>query len=253
MKVLAIETSCDETSAAILDGPLDLKSNVVATQAELHAVFGGVVPEIASRRHVELILRVIAEGLERAGVTLDDVDGIAVTNRPGLVGSLLVGVSAAKALAYARRLPIAGVHHLEGHVFANFLAEGAALTPAVALIASGGHTELYFVRDLHDYRLMGTRLDDAAGEAFDKGARALGLPQPGGPAIDRLAHDGDPGRVPFPRAVPQNRFDFSFRGLKTALLRFMEADAGRSPLVDVAASYQQAIVDVLVEHALAAA
>jgi N6-L-threonylcarbamoyladenine synthase len=253
LRVLGIETSCDETAAAVIEDDWQLLSNVVATQAELNAVFGGVVPEIASRRHVELILRVIEEGLSRAGVAIDAIDGVAVTNRPGLVGSLLVGVSAAKTLAYARRLPIVGVHHLEGHVFANFLAERAALAPAVALIASGGHTELYFVHDLHDYRLMGTRLDDAAGEAFDKGARAMGLPQPGGPAIDRLARDGDPARVPFPRAVTQNRFDFSFSGLKTALLRFMEADTGRTPIADVAASYQQAIVDVLVEHAVAAA
>lgn len=253
MTVLGIETSCDETSAAVLDGPWGLRSNVVAGQAELHAVFGGVVPEIASRRHVELILRVVGEAVERAGASLDGLDGVAVTNRPGLIGSLLVGASAAKALAYARGLPLVGVHHLEGHIFANFLSEKETLAPSVALIASGGHTELYHVRAPHDYTLMGTRRDDAAGEAFDKGARALGLPQPGGPAIDRLARDGDPTRVPLPRAVTENPFDFSFSGLKTALLRFLEKEGDRVPAVDVAASYQQAIVDVLVEHAVAAA
>jgi N6-L-threonylcarbamoyladenine synthase len=253
VRVLGIETSCDETAAAVVEGGWEVRSNVVASQAELHQVFGGVVPEIASRRHLELILGVIEQALGRAGMQLRDIAGLAVTNRPGLIGSLLVGVSAAKGIAFSRRLPLVGVHHLEGHIFASFLAQGRASTPCVALIASGGHTELFYVRGVHDYRLMGTRLDDAAGEAYDKGARAMGLPQPGGPEIDRLAREGDPRRVAFPRAVTENPFDFSFSGLKTALLRFLERDGGATGPADVAASYQQAIVDVLVGHALSAA
>jgi N6-L-threonylcarbamoyladenine synthase len=253
MRVLGIETSCDETAAAVVEEGWDLRSNVIATQAALHAPFGGVVPEIASRSHVERIVGVVDEALAQAATDLEGIEGIAVTNRPGLIGSLLVGVSAAKALAYTRHLPLVGVHHLEGHVFASFLAAGRELAPAVALIASGGHTELYYVRGAHDYELMGTRRDDAAGEAFDKGARAMGLPQPGGPAIDRLAGEGDPGRIPFPRAVTENPLDFSFSGLKTALIRYLDAHRDEAPLADVAASYQQAIVDVLVEHTLRAA
>jgi N6-L-threonylcarbamoyladenine synthase len=196
---------------------------------------------------------VIQQALDDAGISLAEVDGIAVTNRPGLIGSLLVGVCAAKAIAFARDLPLAGIHHLEGHIFASFLAERRVRTPAVALIASGGHTELYHVAAPHEYRILGRRRDDAAGEAFDKGARALGLGNAGGAALDQLARAGDPARVRFPRAHMEDSLDFSFSGLKTALLRFLEENDGAIPREDIAASYQQAIVDVLVEKALRAA
>jgi N6-L-threonylcarbamoyladenine synthase len=252
MRVLGIETSCDETAAAVVENVLTLRSNAIASQIEIHARYGGVVPEIASRHHVEAMLPIIGQALDGAGLTLDDIDAVAVTNRPGLVGSLLVGVCAAKAIAYARRLRLVGVHHIEGHIFANFLAEGAVLAPAVALIASGGHTELFYVRAAHDYEILGRRRDDAAGEAFDKGARAMGLPGSGGPAIDRLARDGDAARVPFPRGLIDEGLDFSFSGLKTALLRYLETRPGDVSMADVAASFQQAIVDVLVAKALRA-
>jgi N6-L-threonylcarbamoyladenine synthase len=253
MIVLGIESSCDETAAAVFESGWKLRSNVIASQAELHAPYGGVVPEIASRRHVELITVVIQEALQRAGLSLDGVEGIAVTNRPGLIGSLLVGVTAAKGIALGRRLPLVGVHHIEGHVFSAFIGEGGPRLPAVALIASGGHTELYYVRDLHDYEILGRRRDDAAGEAFDKGARALGLGSGGGAALDRLAREGDPEAVAFPRARLDAPLDFSFSGLKTALIRYLKERGGELPTADVAASYQAAIVDVLVEHALRAA
>jgi N6-L-threonylcarbamoyladenine synthase len=231
---------------------LALRSNVIASQIEVHARYGGVVPEIASRHHVEAILPIVGRALEQAGTDLAGIDGIAVTNRPGLVGALLVGVCAAKGISHARRLPLVGVHHIEGHIFASFLAEGAVRVPAVALIASGGHTDLYYVRAPHDYLMWGVRRDDAAGEAFDKGARAMGLPSPGGPAIDRLARGGDPTRVPFPRALREESLDFSFSGLKSALLRYLENRPASVSMEDVAASFQQAIVDVLVEKALRA-
>jgi len=253
MRVLGIESSCDETSAAVLEARWSLRSNVVASQADLHAPYGGVVPEIASRRHVELVTLVIQEALDQAGVTLDDIEGVAVTNRPGLIGSLLVGVAAAKGFALARSLPLVGVHHLEGHIFSNFLAEGGPELPAVALVVSGGHTELYYVRGLHDYLILGRRRDDAAGEAFDKGARVLGFGNGGGAALDRAARDGDPKAVPFPRSRTDNPLDFSFSGVKTALVRFAKENAAQVPVADVAASYQAAIVDVLVEHAIQAA
>jgi N6-L-threonylcarbamoyladenine synthase len=250
MRVLGIETSCDETSAAVLEDGWTLRSNVVASQTELHAPFGGVVPEIASRRHVELVTLIIQEALDRAGVTLDQIEGLAVTNRPGLIGSLLVGVTAAKGLAMARDLPLVGVHHIEGHVFSSFVAAGGPTLPAVALVASGGHTELYYVRALHDYEILGRRRDDAAGEAFDKGARLLGLGSGGGAALDRLAAGGDPTAVRFPRARTEPPTDFSFSGVKTALLRYTQEHAGEVPFPDLAASYQSAIVEVLVHHAL---
>lgn len=252
MLVLALESSCDETSAAVLHGPWDVRSNVIASQAELHAPYGGVVPEIASRRHVELVTAVIQEALDQAGVQLSQIEGLAVTNRPGLIGSLLVGVSAAKSLALVRDLPLVGVHHIEGHVFSPFVAAQRADVPAVALVASGGHTELYYVRDLHDYSILGRRRDDAAGEAFDKGARVLGLGSGGGAALDRAATSGNPKAFRFPRARTANPLDFSFSGVKTALLRYTEDHPGYD-VADIAASYQAAIVDVLVEHSVRAA
>lgn len=253
MLVLGIESSCDETSAAVFESGWRLRSNVVASQAELHAPYGGVVPEIASRRHVELVTAVIAEALTLAGVGLEDLHGLAVTNRPGLIGSLLVGVAAAKSLALARGLPLVGVHHLEGHVFSNFLAEGRAEVPAVALIASGGHTELYYVRDLHQYEILGRRRDDAAGEAFDKGARVLGLGNGGGAALDRAAQGGNPKAYAFPRARTEPPLDFSFSGVKTSLLRMAREQGEALCIPDAAASYQAAIVDALVDRALLAA
>lgn len=253
MRVLGIESSCDETSAAVFEDGWRLASNVVASQAELHAPYGGVVPEIASRRHLELITLVIQEALDQAGVTLAGIEGLAVTNRPGLIGSLLVGVTAAKSVALARGLPLVGVHHIEGHIFSNWVAEGGPRLPAVALIASGGHTELYYVRDLHRYELLGRRRDDAAGEAFDKGARLLGLGNGGGAALNRAAEGGDPRAVPFTRARTEPPLDFSFSGIKTALLQHVKKVGDTLAVADAAASYQAAIVDMLVERTLLAA
>ncbi len=254
--ILALETSCDETAAALVSRAGEVRASVVASQAELHAPYGGVVPEVASRRHLELVGPVVAETLARAGATLDDVDRVAVTQGPGLVGALLVGVSAAKALAWSRRLPLVPVDHLRGHVASLSLADPPVEPPFVCLLASGGHTMLLAVRDVAgDPELLGTTLDDAAGEAFDKGARLLGLGYPGGAAIDRLAQDGDADAFSFPVArVPG--LDFSFSGLKTALLYTVrdlgetERDARKA---DLAAAYQRAIVRALVERAREAA
>jgi N6-L-threonylcarbamoyladenine synthase len=253
MNILGIETSCDETSAAIVADGRVILSNIVASQADLHARWGGVVPEIASRKHVELTLPVIQEALTTAGVTWDQIDGMAVTNRPGLVGALLVGVTAAKSLAYALHKPLIGVHHLEGHLYSNFLADPTLDFPFVCLVVSGGHTEIILLQD-HETRVsLGRTRDDAAGECFDKCARLMGLAYPGGPNVDRLAAQGDPKRVPFPRAWLGNSADFSFSGLKTAVRTFIAADAGKTPVEDIAASLQAAIVDVLVKKTLAAA
>jgi N6-L-threonylcarbamoyladenine synthase len=253
--ILGIETSCDETAAAVVTGDGHVLSNVVASQADLHARFGGVVPEVASRRHLELVTPVVDEALSEAGVALDDVDSVAVTQGPGLVGALLVGLSAAKALAWSRRLPLALVDHLHGHVAALYLEPDAVEPPFLCLLASGGHTLLLDVRDRSGFRVIGSTLDDAAGEAFDKGARLLGLGYPGGAAIDRLAREGDPDAFRLPVArVPG--FDFSFSGLKTALLytvRELPPDELHRRRTDLAASYQRAIVRALVERTLAAA
>jgi N6-L-threonylcarbamoyladenine synthase len=246
--ILGIETSCDETAAALVTADGEIASSVVASQDELHARFGGVVPEIASRRHLELIAPVLAEALTRAGATLDEVDAVAVTTWPGLIGALLVGVSAAKALAWARRLPLVPVNHLHGHVASLYLRPLDLEPPFTCLLASGGHTMLLDVSDRGGYRVLGTTLDDAAGEAFDKGARLLGLGYPGGRKIDELAKQGDPTAYEFPVArVPG--LDFSFSGLKTSLLYTVrklppqELEARRA---DLAASYQRAIVRALV-------
>ncbi len=255
MVILGIETSCDETAAAVVTREGHVLSNVVASQAELHARFGGVVPEVASRRHLELVTPVVAEALSEAGVGLDDVDAVAVTQGPGLVGALLIGLSAAKALAWARRLPLALVDHLHGHVAALYVEPEPVEPPFLCLLASGGHTLLLDVRDRSGFGVIGSTLDDAAGEAFDKGARLLGLGYPGGAAIDRLAREGDPDAFRFPVArVPA--FDFSFSGLKTALLytvRELPPDELDRRRADLAASYQRAIVRALVERTLAAA
>ncbi|MGZ8695134.1 MAG: tRNA (adenosine(37)-N6)-threonylcarbamoyltransferase complex transferase subunit TsaD [Gaiellaceae bacterium] len=253
--ILALETSCDETAAALVTQDGEIRANVVASQAELHARFGGVVPEIASRRHLELVTPVIREALGEADATLDDVEAVAVTTGPGLIGALLVGLSAAKALAWARGLPLIPVDHLHGHVASLYLQPEPVEPPFLCLLASGGHTLVLDVRDERGFTVLGTTLDDAAGEAFDKGARLLGLGYPGGAAIDRLAQQGDAEAYSFPVArVPG--LDFSFSGLKTALLyavRDLEPAELERRKADLAASYQRAIVRALVERARAAA
>ena len=253
--ILAIETSCDETAAALVTDEGDVRSSVVASQAELHARYGGVVPEVASRRHLELVTPVVREALGEAGAGLDDVDRVAVTTGPGLIGALLVGIAAAKGIAWGRGLPLVPVDHLHGHVASLFLRPDPVDPPFLCLLASGGHTLLLDVADRSGFRVLGTTLDDAAGEAFDKGARLLGLGYPGGAAIDRLAREGDADAYAFPVArVPG--LDFSFSGLKTALL-YAVRDLGPEELearrADLAASYQRAIVRALVERTLAAA
>ncbi|MBI3948149.1 MAG: tRNA (adenosine(37)-N6)-threonylcarbamoyltransferase complex transferase subunit TsaD [Armatimonadetes bacterium] len=267
MRLLGIETSCDETSVAVVEDGRRIRSNVVASQVDVHARFGGVVPEIASRHHVESIGAILAAALEDAGTDLAAMDAVATTAGPGLQGALLVGLTAAKSIAFACDLPLVGVHHIHGHVAANFLENGEGgkppdgapgadasplRPPALCLVVSGGHTDLIVVRSEVDLDVIGRTRDDAAGEALDKGARVLGLGYPGGPIIDRLAQQGRPDAVPFPRAWLPGSRDFSFSGLKTALLR--EAQSGSPhPVADLAASYLQAIVDVLVAKTLAAA
>jgi N6-L-threonylcarbamoyladenine synthase len=261
--ILAIETSCDDTCAAVVDRDGAIRSNVIASQGLLHARYGGVVPEIASRHHLELIDAVTADALERAHIRLDDVETVAVTTGPGLIGALLVGVSSAKAIAASRKLPLVPVDHLHGHVTASMLGDDAIEPPYLCLVASGGHTFLARVDDPAGYEVLGQTLDDAAGEAFDKGARLLGLGYPGGPEVDRLAREGDPEAFDFPRSAP-GELDFSFSGLKTSLLyRLRDLGAGEAaaavgtgeaaggaaadpPLADLAASYQRAIVEALV-------
>ena len=248
--VLGVETSCDETAAGLVTADGRALANVVASQADLHARYGGVVPEVASRRHLELVAPVVAEALGEANVELEDVDGIAVTRGPGLIGALLVGLSAAKALAWSRRLPLVPVNHLHGHVASLYLQPEPVEPPFLGLLASGGHTLLLEVRERSGFSVLGTTLDDAAGEAFDKGARLLGLGYPGGAAIDRLAREGDPHAFAFPVArVPG--LDFSFSGLKTALLytvRDLEPEELERRRGDLAASYQRAIIRALVER-----
>jgi N6-L-threonylcarbamoyladenine synthase len=246
--ILGLETSCDETAAALVTGDGAILANVVASQADLHAQYGGVVPEVASRRHLELVAPVIREALEQAGAVLDDVDRVAVTQGPGLIGALLVGLAAAKAIAWSRRLPLHPVDHLDGHIASLYLQPDPVEPPFLCLLASGGHTMLVDVQSHTEQRLLGTTRDDAAGEAFDKGARLLGLGYPGGRELDRLAREGDPGAYDFPVArVPG--LEFSFSGLKTALLyatRELDPDELERRCADLAASYQRAIVRALV-------
>ena len=246
---LGIETSCDETAAAVLSGGRTLLSNVIATQIPVHQKFGGVVPEIASRHHIVNIMPVIDEALRQAGVELAAIDQVAVTYGPGLVGALLVGVSAAKALAFARDIPLIGVNHLEGHIFANFLSAPELAPPFVALVVSGGHTALVRVDGYNCFSLLGQTRDDAAGEAFDKVARVMGLPYPGGPQIDRLAAEGDATAIDFPRALRDSgNYEFSFSGLKSAVLNYLNEQKMKGEAInkaDVAASFQQAVIEVL--------
>jgi N6-L-threonylcarbamoyladenine synthase len=255
MLVLGIETSCDETAAAVLDGA-GLRSSVVESQDLVHARYGGVVPELASRRHIEAILPVVARALDDAGVRLGDLDGIAVTCGPGLVGSLLVGLSAAKAFAYAHALPLVGVNHLEGHIFAGLLADPTIAPPFLALVVSGGHTALYACEAPLRYRLVGQTRDDAAGEAFDKVAKLLGLGYPGGPVVERTARAGDPTAIAFPLAQFQDGApDFSFSGLKTAVSLYVRQHAplGPAAVADVCASFQATVVKMLVRRTVRAA
>ena len=250
--ILGIETSCDETAAAVVVEARDIRSSVVSSQVDLHARFGGVVPEIASRAHVELLTPVIAEALVEAGCEDCDIDAVAATYGPGLVGALLVGVSTAKALALVWGVPFVAVNHLEAHLHASFLEDPDIDLPVVVLLVSGGHTMLVAMEGRGRYRLLGSTLDDAAGEAFDKVARYLGLGYPGGPAIDRLSNEGDPSAIAFPRALLDQGFDFSFSGLKTSVINHVRKhpDVGTA---DVAASFQEAVVDVLVAKARRAA
>ena len=252
--VLGVETSCDETAAGLITTDGEILANVVSSQAKLHARYGGVVPEVASRRHLELVAPVVADALEEGGAALDDLDAIGVTRGPGLIGALLVGVSAAKALAWSRRLPLVPVDHLHGHVASLYLEPEPAEPPFVCLLASGGHTLLLEVRDRSGFTVLGTTLDDAAGEAFDKGARLLGVGYPGGAELDRLASDGDPTAYSFPVARVSG-LDFSFSGVKTALLyavRDLAPEDLEKRRADLAASYQRAIVTALVERTFAA-
>jgi tRNA N6-adenosine threonylcarbamoyltransferase len=254
---LGIETSCDETAVAVVEDGFSVRANLIAAQIHLHERFGGVVPEVAARAHVEALNPLLQEALEAAEIGTADVDGVAVTIGPGLVGALLVGMAGAKAFSLATGAPLVGVNHLEGHYWANFLVHGPPRPPFVALIVSGGHTMLVHVPELHHHEILGQTLDDAAGEAFDKVARLLGLGFPGGPAIDRMAADGDPAAIRFPRAMEDSGdFAFSMSGLKTAVLRYVKAEraAGRDiHLPDLAASFQEAIVDVQVTKTIAAA
>ncbi|MCL5105140.1 MAG: tRNA (adenosine(37)-N6)-threonylcarbamoyltransferase complex transferase subunit TsaD [Armatimonadetes bacterium] len=253
MKILGIETSCDETSAAVVEGGVTILSNVIASQTDLHSQFGGVVPEVASRRHVELILPTVQKALDDAGSALTNIDVISVINRPGLIGALIVGVAAGKTIAYAANLPLVPVHHLEAHIYANWLVSSDIEFPVVCLVVSGGHSDLIYMTDHGKYEILARTRDDAAGEAFDKCARAMGLGYPGGPIIDKLAKDGNPRAVAFPRAKVGDTLDFSFSGLKTAVIRYVEGAEGRVALPELAASFQQAVIDVLVDHAFRAA
>ena len=255
--VLAIETSCDETAAAVVKNGREILSNTIYTQIKLHTVFGGVVPEIASRKHIEKINPVIETALQEAGVTLDEIDAIAVTYGPGLVGALLVGVAEAKAIAYATKKPLIGVHHIEGHISANYIEHKELEPPFLCMVASGGHSHLVMVKDYGEYEIIGRTRDDAAGEAFDKVARAIGLGYPGGPKIDKLAREGDKNAITFPRAkISGSPDDFSFSGLKSSVLNYLnqcEMKGVEVSRADVAASFQQAVIDVLTEHTVAAA
>lgn len=252
--ILAIESSCDETAAAVVKNGRDVLSNVIYSQIALHTEYGGVVPEIASRKHIEKINQVIEQALADAGKELKEMDAIAVTYGPGLVGALLVGVSAAKAISFASGIPLVGVHHIEGHISANFIENKELEPPFVCLVVSGGHSHLVVVKDYGEYEIIGRTRDDAAGEAFDKVARAIGLGYPGGPKIDKVAKEGNPDAIHFPRArVAEAEYDFSFSGLKSAVLNYLNScEMKGEPIVqaDVAASFQKAVVDVLVEHSM---
>jgi N6-L-threonylcarbamoyladenine synthase len=247
--ILGIDTSCDDTSASVAEDDIKIISNVISNQAEIHKEYGGIVPELASRRHIEMIWPVVDGALKTAGVDLEDMSCIAVCHGPGLIGSLLVGCSFAKALSYSKQIPLVAVNHLEGHIFSPFLEEQGLAFPFISLIVSGGHTCLYRVDDFGSYRELGRTRDDAAGEAFDKVSKLLGHGYPGGPVIDALAQNGNPGAIDFPRAYLPGSLDFSFSGLKTSVLNYLKEQSAEDidqALHDIAASFQASIVDVLV-------
>lgn len=255
--ILAIESSCDETAAAVVKNGREVLSNVISSQIELHKLYGGVVPEIASRKHIEKINPVIREALSEANMKLEDMDAIGVTYGPGLVGALLVGVAAAKAISYAKHIPLIGVHHIEGHISANYIENKDLEPPFLGMVVSGGHTHLVMVKDYGKYEILGKTRDDAAGEAFDKVARAIGLGYPGGPKIDKLAKEGNPNAIMFPRAhVADAPLDFSFSGLKSSVLNYINSCEMKHQEIcraDVAASFQAAVVDAIVSHTIEAA
>lgn len=255
IKILAIETSCDETAAAVVKNGLKVLSNVVASQIDWHRKFGGVVPEIASRKHLEFINPVIQQSLEAANINFNEIDAVAATYGPGLVGGLLVGLSAAKALAYVLDKPFIGINHIAGHIYANFISNKDIKPPVVCLTISGGHTDLLYFEELGRYKILGRTRDDAAGEAFDKTARVLGIGYPGGPAIEKISKKGDPQAIDFPRPTLDNNYDFSFSGLKTAVINYLHNKKQKNEKInipDVAASFQQAVIDILVSRILRA-
>ena len=256
VKILAIESSCDETAAAVVVNGREVRSNVISSQIALHTLYGGVVPEIASRKHIEKINQVITQALEDADTTLEEIDAIGVTYGPGLVGALLVGVAEAKAIAYAAKKPLVGVHHIEGHICANYIENKELEPPFLCLVVSGGHTHLVCVKEYGKYEILGRTRDDAAGEAYDKVARAIGLGYPGGPKIDRIAKEGNPDAIQFPKAHMDSEYDFSFSGLKSSVLNYINGCKMKGESynpADIAASFQKAVIDVLVEHAVHAA
>ena len=254
--ILAIESSCDETAASVVKNGREILSNVISSQIELHKLYGGVVPEIASRKHIEKINQVIEEALTEANVTLDDIDAVGVTYGPGLVGALLVGVAEAKAIAYAKKLPLVGVHHIEGHISANYIENKELEPPFICLVVSGGHTHLVCVKDYGEYEILGRTRDDAAGEAFDKVARAIELGYPGGPKIEKLSKEGNADAITFPRAkISDAEYDFSFSGVKSAVLNYINGCQMKGETynrADIAASFQKAVTDVLVDNAMKA-
>jgi N6-L-threonylcarbamoyladenine synthase len=253
MLILGIDTSCDDTSASVVEDGTEILSNIVSSQTDIHTKYGGIVPELASRRHIEMVLPVVEEALEKAGASLTDLSAIAVCHGPGLIGSLLVGCSFAKAVSYSKNIPLVAVNHLEGHLLSVFLESPSPEFPFLSLVVSGGHTSLYIAEDYGKYRELGRTRDDAAGEACDKVSKLLGLGYPGGPIIDNLSKQGDPRAIDFPRAYLPETFDFSFSGLKTAVLHFLRQEGGapsqtgdQKLTADIAASFQAAVVDVLV-------
>lgn len=253
MLILGIDTSCDDTSASVVEDGTEILSNIVSSQTDIHTKYGGIVPELASRRHIEMVLPVVDEALKKAGASLADLSAIAVCHGPGLIGSLLVGCSFAKAVSYSKNIPLVAVNHLEGHLLSVFLESPSPEFPFLSLVVSGGHTSLYVAEDYGKYRELGRTRDDAAGEAYDKVSKLLGLGYPGGPIIDSLSHKGNPRAIDFPRAYLPETFDFSFSGLKTAVLHFLRQNGGtpsqsgdQTLTADIAASFQAAVVDVLV-------
>ena len=254
MNILAIESSCDETAAAVVQDGRKVLSNIISSQIEIHKLYGGVVPEIASRKHIEKVIQVVDEALKEASLTMDEIDAVAVTYGPGLVGALLVGVSAAKSIAFAHNKPLIGVHHIEGHISANYIENEELEPPFLCLVVSGGHTNLVIVKDYGEYEVLGKTRDDAAGEAFDKVARAIGLGYPGGPKIQKISEEGNKAAIAFPRAkVADNPFDFSFSGLKSSVLNYINSCEMKGEEInkaDIAASFQEAVVDVLVSHTI---